>query len=494
MGAILDQTSVVPGTRLAEASGRDKSGGLDVPCGVNTLVAVASLLAAGVLWRARPAAGRGRAIPPGSLGLLASLRALSDPHFYENCARRWGPVFKMAQFHRPVVCVTDLPLGLRLLHDRESDLVAPRLPFGRVPMGDHIAFVHDRDHPRHRAVLTDVLTVTSAEEALTAGKASGASIVAEAASHTAAALRRGLEDLADADRGEGVQPDDALTRMTFSALLRVVAGAAPTRTEADDLVARFMVLGRPGTGPYVRPEERSEHFEPLIDWVAGRAERVRERLESGSGSPDSVLGAVLALDRSALEDRVLFGNLLLFVLVTSTNVRGTLAWVLKEALDNPAYVEAIGTAARGPDRAEAATLTRHFVNEVLRLHQSEFFYRETARPTRIADFRIPAGWLVRICVREAHRDPSVFDHPDEFRPERFAARRYDEALYRPFSDGSHSRFGEHAARMIAGEFLRELSTGFRARALRDGPPERGVRRHWSHWRPSRQWRVAVERV
>jgi hypothetical protein len=74
--------------------------------------------------RSRPNYGTGRGLPPGSLALISSLDSLSDPDFYLTAAARWGPVFKMSQFHRPVICVVDLKIGLEVL-SREKDSLEP---------------------------------------------------------------------------------------------------------------------------------------------------------------------------------------------------------------------------------------------------------------------------------------------------------------------------------------------------------------------------------
>ena len=64
-----------------------------------------------------------------------------------------------------------------------------------------------------------------------------------------------------------------------------------------------------------------------------------------------------------------------------------------------------------------------------------------------------------MCVRECHDDPGVFPDPGAFDPGRFAARAYGRTEYCPFGDG---------------------------------PVERAGNRHWSHWRPSLRFRVALQ--
>ena len=58
-----------------------------------------------LVWRARPTYKRRAGWPPGSLGFGASLDAIDNKAFYLQQAALHGPVFKMSQFGRPVLCV-----------------------------------------------------------------------------------------------------------------------------------------------------------------------------------------------------------------------------------------------------------------------------------------------------------------------------------------------------------------------------------------------------
>ena len=69
------------------------------------VVAVVGLGSAAAWWRGRPTYGARRGWPPGSLSLADSLDAIDERTFYEDRARELGPVFKMSQFGRPVVCI-----------------------------------------------------------------------------------------------------------------------------------------------------------------------------------------------------------------------------------------------------------------------------------------------------------------------------------------------------------------------------------------------------
>jgi hypothetical protein len=152
--------------------------------------------------------------------------------------------------------------------------------------------------------------------------------------------------------------------------------------------------------------------------------------------PTFGLGEILRTAPHHLDDGTLLGNLALIARVTRSNVRGVLEWTLKELLGHPQVLRSLQVAS-----TNAADLAAQVVQETMRLHQSEFIYREVTGDVHVGEYRIPPGWLIRVCVREAHDDPAIFPEPGEFRPERFAGRTYGRTEYCPFSDGTHSTVG-----------------------------------------------------
>jgi cytochrome P450 len=205
---------------------------------------------------------------------------------------------------------------------------------------------------------------------------------------------------------------------------------------------------------------------------AGRAARI---VRQAPAPPSSFRGQ---LPDELLADRAVVGNLFYLMLLTWADMSGLLTWIVRMHADNPR------TSARVRADPELATAV---VRETLRLAQSEYLYRRTRRDLHLGDFRIPRGWLVRVCVREAHRDAAVFERADEFRPERFVGRSYTRDEYSPFGTHRLACLGEHVAIEVARWFTLELAQ-YDVSIVRDGAVEFGS---WSHWRPSRKLRVAL---
>lgn len=447
-----------------------------VPNALPLFAAIALIVALLLGWRARPSFGTSRGLPPGSLGFGHSLDAISQSDFYAKQAGRFGPVFKMAQFHRPVVCIVDLPTGLEVLDREGASLAQPRLPFGRLSPGNYIEFMNDERHTRYRAILKPAFS----------GR-----VVADAKIGLEAATGKLLRSMVVSDP-RGVAPEPALATIAFAGLVHAIFGITVEDPRFGSLKRWFDDLGSPRAFAERRPEERREPYQHLVEVARGLGRDMLSNpsLDPATPSTRSALGEIVRADRKHLDDDTVIGNLVLMAHVTRSNVRGLLAWVLKEYSDHPEWASRLRAASpSGPQSRDA--LATCFVNETLRLHQSEYFYREAVRPIEIGRFRIPKGWLVRVCVRECHDRPDLFPNPDRFDPTRFLGRQFSRTEYCPFSDGSHSCFGAGLAVTIAKVLLTVLATDYEVHTIEDGPVIRDGNRHWSHWRPSRRFRISL---
>jgi cytochrome P450 len=131
------------------------------------------------------------------------------------------------------------------------------------------------------------------------------------------------------------------------------------------------------------------------------------------------------------------------------------------------------------------------IKETLRLHQSEYLYRRVVKPFEFEGYEVPKGWLVRICVRESHRDPKVFVEPERFNPDRFL--EISGNRYSPFGMLEHSCNGVPLVHLISRSILEELRQHGNLELTKKSPPVRAFR-HWSHWRPSSRIDLSFDQV
>jgi cytochrome P450 len=158
--------------------------------------------------------------------------------------------------------------------------------------------------------------------------------------------------------------------------------------------------------------------------------------------------------------------------------------------DHPAWAAAIRERDPRDDSTDLEAMGTAFVYETLRLHGSPYIYRVVTREGRLGSYRLPRGWLVRLCVREAHRRPEVLPDPERFDPSRFMGRHYEPSEFLPFSDGAHACFADALSIAVARAMILELARAYDVRTVVDGPAE-GGNRHWDFWRPSRRWRITM---
>ncbi|KAH9625566.1 hypothetical protein KSS87_009919 [Heliosperma pusillum] len=119
----------------------------------------------------------------------------------------------------------------------------------------------------------------------------------------------------------------------------------------------------------------------------------------------------------------------MFVAGTTTTY-ATLEWTMSELLRSPKAMESLKTEVRGITGGEASitdskldkmTYLKAVIKETFRLHPSVplLLPRISMQDAKINGYDIPARTLVMINAWAIHRDPTSWNEPEEFRPERF---------------------------------------------------------------------------
>ena len=209
-------------------------------------------------------------------------------------------------------------------------------------------------------------------------------------------------------------------------------------------------------------------------------EHAEAAAERADGETASALSELRRID-PAMPDTICIDNVLFTLRFASANVVSLLHWLLAMLGRHPEW------GARIRDEPELAGA---FVQETLRLAQSEYLYRVVTDELEFEGYRFPRGWLVRLCIWESHRSPDAFEQPERFDPDRFVAKPLRTSEYSPFGWGQHACNGVALTSMICTTVLETLVTGYRWTVSGDGPAERDFR-HWHHWRPSSALRLRV---
>jgi len=451
------------------------------PIGLRFLAGPVALLIAYEVWRARPSYGRGRRLPPGSLVPLPLFPVMDDRAYLKEAARHGGvfktsqlglggspnpcPVFSWKQGVRahlglvhPMVCVVGLDRAIEALRRFDDVLTPPAVPFTRFIPGGFFRYMSGEPHRRYRQLFRIAFSGRVVKEC-------EAEIVTE--------VRRALDHMAQEGSAAGARPDVFLGPMAATIFARVFFGIASDSPALARLDALYRVLAVPRNAPAraVRPA--------LVEAMAiARASATRP------DAPGSFLGELVRARADALDDRTVMANLVYMVHTTSKDVADLVAWILKLLSDHPVWIDRL-RGDRSPD--SDGGLADRIVQETLRLAQSEYLYRKVPHDLEIGGFVVPKGWLLRLCIRESHRDPRVFDRPDAFDPDRFLRRTFTQAEYAPFGAFERSCLGIHLTVTVARLFVITLAREFDWTVVEDGPREF---RGW-HWAPSARFRIRV---
>jgi cytochrome P450 len=153
-----------------------------------------------------------------------------------------------------------------------------------------------------------------------------------------------------------------------------------------------------------------------------------------------------------VQDEVL--TLLLAATETSST---TLSWLFYELDRHPKIERAVArelddTLGNRPityDDLRSLELTKRAINETLRLHTpNSILTRRAGRELQLGQFRIPAGAEVAFSPTAIHRDPTVYDDPLAFKPDRWApenSAHLGRHMFIPFGIGKHKCIGDSFA-------------------------------------------------
>jgi cytochrome P450 len=445
---------------------------LESPPALRALTGIAVLATAAFAWRAHPRYGARRGLPPGSLGLRRSLLAISDRGYLGRQAQQHGSVFKVAQFHHGVVCVVGLAAGRELLR-RHGDALRPApLPLsGEIPRG-FLRYMDAADYETHSPRF----------------RAAFSAAVRAAVPEAERRISTTLTTLADASREapNGIDPHGTLAELAARLSQRLLFGSALDGQEEQlDGWCRDAAVSTAVGRPSDTARSALRDFSGALAEAGGRRELLGE---------SSVWSELRRAHPDALDDPTVLGNLFVLQAAACESVSGLLRWALAFLGEAPAWAERLRREPRpdvnGLPAARDGDPAAWTVLETLRLAQSEYVYRLVVRPINVAGFRVPRGWMLRLCVAESHLLDPPFAAPAAFDPARFEGRRFAADELSPFGLDQHACTGARMSLLFGRLFVEELVHGYDVTVVSDGPPERG-NRHWLHWEPSSRLRVVL---
>jgi cytochrome P450 len=177
-------------------------------------------------------------------------------------------------------------------------------------------------------------------------------------------------------------------------------------------------------------------------------------------------------DGEALSDSEIRDDVITLVLAGHETTATTLAWIFDLLLHHPDALRRVQDEAASGEE----TFTTAVINETLRVRPpAPFTARVAAQPFPIGDYLVEAGTRIVVHIIAINRNPHTYDHPNEFRPERFLGIRPETYAWVPFGGGVKRCLG---AAFTVRELITVLHTLLREGEFSavDENPERIVRR------------------
>ncbi|HEY4746771.1 MAG TPA: cytochrome P450, partial [Steroidobacteraceae bacterium] len=320
------------------------------------------------------------------------------------------------------------------------------------------------------------------------------------ARHREAMLKAADDDIVTWPIGEPFALQPRMQAMTLNVILRAVFGLedGPRRDELRMLLARLLELNTTiaTTLPQLRvelggltPWGRLMRCTAAVD-RALYAEMARRREESRE-EQDDVLSLLLDAHDEAgepMNDREIRDQLLTMLVAGHETTATALAWAFERMLRHPHVVERLRTDLEAGDSRylDAA------IKESLRLRPVvPITARKLSAPLVVGGRRYETGTVLMPCIFLLHRNPEVYEKPNEFRPERFLDGQPATYAWIPFGGGVRRCLGASFAllemRIVIEAVLRNLD--LRPAERRD---ERIVRRAFT-LSPKRGARVVATR-
>ena len=383
-------------------------------------------------------------LPPGprAPALVQTLAwAVAPTWLMDRCARRLGDTFTL----------TFAPSGLKLVLVSDPESVktvftaAPELapsgagssPVAPVMGPSSVIVLTGPEHMRQRKLLLPPFHGERMREY--------ESVIVEATER----------DMASWPLGEPMSLQPRTRAITLEVILRAVFGVeaermGPLRTAIGELLEPMHTLallrvalrrsgfGRP-TGAIARALERLDEL--IYREIAGRRE------QSDLAERTDILSLLMQArdeDGQAMTAGELRDELVTLLLAGHETTATAVAWALERLVRNPQKLERlIEDLDGGGERYLMAV-----VNETLRVRPVvPIVVRMLTGSLRVGRYELPAGTRVAPAIYLTNRNPSVYEQPDDFRPERFLDEGPETFAWIPFGGGIRRCIGASFAQL-----------------------------------------------
>jgi cytochrome P450 len=268
--------------------------------------------------------------------------------------------------------------------------------------------------------------------------------------------------------GAPVSTLQPMRRITLEVILRAVFGVeaermSELRSAIGDLLSPSRTLGllraalRP-PAPGRPPGDVGRALDRLDDLIY--AELTRRRAAGDLGERKDILSLLMqARDErdEPMSDAELRDELVTLLLAGHETTATSVAWALERLVRRPA---SLGRLIAEVDAGEGDRYMNAVINETLRVRPVvPLVVRVLTGPMRVGDRVLPQGTRVVPSIYLTNRNPRVYEHPGEFRPERFLEGAPDTFAWIPFGGGIRRCIGASFAQFEMKVILSTILAG-----------------------------------
>ncbi|KAG6424728.1 hypothetical protein SASPL_115148 [Salvia splendens] len=285
--------------------------------------------------------------------------------------------------------------------------------------------------------------------------------------------------------GEGrVEIREALSEMAFNNIMRMVAGKRYFGVGEDDEEAEEFRGLIKEVFAYGGVSNLADFF-PVLRWfdykgVEKNLGRISARMDASlqalvdeqrrHGDGNTMISHLLAMQDSDPEyytEEIIKCIIVMMLLVGTDTSSVTVEWAMSALLNNPDKMkkarEEIDKVIRNDRLLQESDLhnlpyLQNIISETLRLFPAAplLVPHEASSDCKIAGYDVPRGAIVMVNAWAIHRDPSVWDDPETFKPERFEGGGIGAPNLLAFGMGRRACPGSGLAHRVVGLALGSL--------------------------------------
>jgi len=277
--------------------------------------------------------------------------------------------------------------------------------------------------------------------------------------------------------GESVNVTRDISGMVLEVILRSIFG-----DDYAEVAPHFNILSEE-TARNLGFAKAFRSFDRIIVGLAGQR-RAQKKVAA------DILGMLIeARDQktgAAMPDRQLVNEIKTLIVAGHETTASSLNWTWYLLSQNPEAEEklsrelniASGSEFPRMDQLAKFPYTRQVIEEAMRLYPPGWLMTRKARgDDQLEEYFVPAGAEVYIAPYFIQRNPSLWDEPDRFHPDRFSAdnsRDRHPLATLPFSAGPRNCTGEIFARVEMQMHVMTIASRLRLRAIDSTTPELAV--------------------